>query len=416
MPTRSRSLQAQRLDKLAQIAVYVGLRPTPGQQIVLGAPIEALPMVRLVTKHAYQAGASLVTPIYTDGKSTINRVKYAPEDSFDVAPSWLLNGMKEAFAAGAARMAITSEVPDQLAGLDSKRIGRSAKAYNAAYKPAAEYLTSAAVNWNITPAANPAWAKKVFPGLPPREALAKLWDAIFMATRADEEDPVVAWKAHNAELNRRKAYLNQRRFAALRFWGAGTDLTVGLADGHNWSGGETLAKNGTTHNANIPTEEVFCAPHRLNVNGYSLSTRPLSLDGKVVEQIYVKFENGVIVEAMADKNNDTFQNLLNTDEGTRRLGEVALVPHSSRISRSGLLFYNTLFDENAACHIAVGQSYDKCFTDFKSASKDDLIARGANQSTRHVDWMIGSDRINVDGICHDGQVAPLMRGCEWVKG
>lgn len=415
MKKSASSLFAKRLDNLAKVAVYVGLRPVLGQQVILSAPIEALDMVRLVTKHAYEAGASLVTPLYDDGTATISRVKFADVGSFDTAPDWLFKGMAAGFENNAARMAIASEIPGQFAGLDTTRIGRSAKARAGAYKIASEYITAGAINWNISPAANPAWAKQVFPDLPPKQALAALWEEIFRATRADEDDPVAAWNAHNAELARRRAQLNARNYQSIRFFGAGTDLTVGLAEGHAWAGGETVGKNGVTFNANIPTEEVFCAPHRFKVDGYVLSTRPLSLYGQVVENIYTKFENGLIVDAKADKSDDAFQSLLNTDEGSRRLGEVALVPHSSRISKSGVLFYNTLFDENAACHIAVGQSYNKCFVDGKTAAKEDLIARGANQSNAHIDWMIGSNQINVDGICQDGSIEPIMRGCEWVN-
>src|SRR5690606_20499167 len=235
----------------------------------------------------------------------------------------------------------------------------------------------------------------------------------FAASRVDVDDPVNAWNAHNAALRSRTGFLNGKNFSALHFTGPGTDLTVGLADGHEWHGGASVAKNGIICNPNIPTEEVFTTPHALRVSGHVSSTKPLSHQGTLIDNISVKFEEGRIVEAKASRGEEVLLKVLDTDEGARRLGEVALVPHSSPISQSGLLFYNTLFDENAASHIALGQCYSKCFVDGANLSAEQIAAQGGNSSLIHIDWMIGSDQIDVDGINADGSREPVMRGGEW---
>ncbi|MFK8251431.1 aminopeptidase [Ancylobacter terrae] len=402
------------VDRLAQVAVHVGLGLQRGQELVLTAPIEALPLVRRITEHAYRAGATLVTPLFSDEAATLMRFREAPDESFDRATDWLYEGMAAAFRKGAARLAISGEDPALLAGQDPEKVSRANRARSKAYVPALSLIAGFDINWTIVSFASPSWAKAMFPDDPEEIAVAKLWHAIFAASRVDTPDPVAAWESHNAELRARTAHLNARRYAALRFRGPGTDLTVGLADDHEWAGGASTAKNGVVCNANIPTEEVFTTPHRLRVDGHVSSTKPLSYQGTLIEDIRVRFEAGRIVEAVAAKGGDVLAKVLDTDEGSRRLGEVALVPHSSPISRSGLLFFNTLYDENAASHIALGQSYSKCFIDGGSLSPEQLAAKGANSSLIHIDWMIGSGQIDVDGIAADGTAEPVMRAGEWV--
>jgi aminopeptidase len=245
------------------------------------------------------------------------------------------------------------------------------------------------------------------------EALDRLWQAIFFCTKADQPDPIAAWETHNAELRRRTEFLNQRRYRALKYKGPGTDLMLGLAEEHCWKGGGGKALNGVFCNANIPTEEVFTAPHKDMVDGTVCSSKPLSYQGSLIDGIRVRFERGRIVEMTAEKGEDAFRNLISTDEGAARLGEVALVPHSSPISKSGIIFNNTLFDENAASHIAVGQSYTENIREGSKRSKEELAALGANASLVHVDWMIGSGELDVDGILPNGTAEPLMRKGEW---
>jgi len=403
----------QRLDRLAEIAVKVGLRLERGQEIVMTAPVEALPLVRRITAHAYRAGGSLVTTLYSDDEATLSRFQYADDASFDRASGWLYDAMAAAFHKGAARLAISGENPSLLSGQDIERVSRANRARSAAYKPALEAIVNFNINWSIVSYATPAWAAAVFPKDSPDVALAKLWDAVFSASRVDGDDPVGGWHRHNAMLKARTDLLNERRYAALRFRGPGTDLAVGLADDHWWEGGASLAKNGVICNANIPTEEVFTTPHRLRVDGTVRSTKPLSYQGTLIEDIAVRFEGGRITEARARTGSEVLNKVLSTDEGARRLGEVALVPHSSPISRSGILFFNTLYDENAASHIALGQAYSKCIRDGGKLTAAQLADRGANASLIHIDWMIGSGEVDVDGVRADGGSEPLMRGGEW---
>ncbi|MFO1133185.1 MAG: aminopeptidase [Hyphomicrobiales bacterium] len=402
------------LDTYARLAIRTGLNLQKDQQLVITAPLDAVPLVRRITEHAYRAGASLVTTVYSDDEATLARYRHAPGESFDVAPGWLFNGMAEAFRGGAARLAIAGEDPSLLAGQDPDKLARANKARSKAYRPALELITGFAINWCVIAAATPAWAKSVFPGVPEADAMDRLWRAIFACSKADLPDPIAAWEQHNADLHRRTEFLNKRRFRALKYKGPGTDLLLGLAEEHVWKGGGGKALNGVFCNANIPTEEVFTAPHKDMVDGTVCSSKPLSYQGSLIDGIKVRFERGRIVEMTAEKGQDAFRNLIDTDEGAARLGEVALVPHSSPISKSGIIFNNTLFDENAASHIAVGQSYTENIRDGSKRSKEELSALGANSSLVHVDWMIGSGDLDVEGISADGTAEPLMRKGEWV--
>ncbi|MBN9028039.1 MAG: aminopeptidase, partial [Rhizobiales bacterium] len=390
-----------------------GLGLQPGQELVMTASLDALPLVRRITEHAYKAGASLVTTLFSDEEATLMRYRHAPDGSFDVASGWLFDGMASAFRNGAARLAIAGENPSLLAGQDPDKVSRANRARSKAYMPALELIAGFDINWTIASFASPAWARAVFPNETEEVAVAKLWDAIFAASRVDLVDPIAAWGEHNKALHARTKLLNDKRYSALRFVGPGTDLTVGLADDHEWEGGASTAKNGIVCNPNIPSEEVFTTPHKNRVSGHVTSTKPLSYQGTLIEDISVRFEEGRIVDATARKGSDVLSKVLDTDEGARRLGEVALVPDSSPISASGLLFYNTLFDENAACHIALGQAYAKCIRGGDMMSPEDLAARGANKSLIHIDWMIGSRHIDIDGIGANGSVEPIMRQGEW---
>ncbi|MGG5819262.1 aminopeptidase [Falsiroseomonas sp. HW251] len=410
------SLEA-RLDRLAMLAVKVGLGLRPGQEIVLTAPIEAMPLVRRIVEHAYRAGATLVTPLISDDQVALARYRHAhPDEAFDVAPGWLFSAMAEAFKGGAARLAVVGDDPTLLSKEDPAKVARANKARSIAYRPALELITGFAINWNLVPCATPGWARQVFPNLPDCQAVDRLWDAIFAACRVDAADPVAEWARHNATLHARCDFLNGKDFRELHFRGPGTDLRVGLADGHLWCGGAEAAKNGIVCNPNIPTEEVFTTPHALRVEGVVRSTKPLSYQGTLIEDIAVRFEEGRIVEANASKGAEVLTKVLGTDEGAARLGEVALVPHSSPISKSGLLFSNTLFDENAASHIALGQAYTTCLRDSAGVPMDELAKRGANASLIHIDWMIGSGSVEVDGVTKSGAVEPLMRAGEFVAG
>ena len=406
-------ISSAHIDRLAELAVKTGLALIPGQDLMITAPIEALPLVRKITDYAYKSGAGVVTPIFSDPEMVLSRYRNALDTSFDQAANWLYDGMGAAFDNNTARLAIVGDDPMLLANEDPEKVGRVNKANSQALTPARERITRFDINWNIVAWPGLAWAKRMFPDLPENEAQAKLAEAIFSASRVNVSNPIEAWNNHNKNLRKRSNWLNQQNFASLYFSGPGTDLTVGLADGHEWMGGASLARNGITCNPNIPSEEVFTTPHCMKVQGKVSSTKPLSHQGTLIDNICVKFEAGSITEAHASKGEEVLLKVLDSDEGARRLGEVALVPHSSPISQSGLLFYNTLFDENAASHIALGQCYSKCFKGGENLSKDEIIKRGGNSSMIHIDWMIGSDEINVDGMNSNGASIPIFRNGEW---
>jgi aminopeptidase len=404
----------EKLDRLAEVAVKVGLGLKAGQELIMSAPIEALPLVRRITEHAYKTGALLVTTFYSDDPGVLARYEYGADASFDYAPKWLHDGIAEGFRSGAARLAIAGANPALLAKQDPAKVARANVAASKAGKPAMELITRHEINWTIVACATPEWAKLVFPGEFEHIAVAKLWEAIFVSSRIAVDDPVAEWKEHGARLKRRMEMLNAKRFSALHFKGPGTDLEVGLADDHLWAGGGTTAGNGVYCQPNIPTEECFTTPHKDRVNGTVKASKPLSHQGTLIENIAVRFEGGKIVEATATAGKDVLNRLIGTDDGARRLGEVALVPHSSPIAQSGVLFWNTLFDENAASHIALGQAYSTCLIGGEKMDGEQLAALGANASLIHVDWMIGSGEMDVDGVAADGTAEPLMRRGEWV--
>jgi aminopeptidase len=406
----------EKLDRLAEVAIRVGLNLRPGQELVLTAPTDALPLVRRITDHAYRAGALLVTTFLADDACILSRFQHAPDSSFDYAPIWLQDAIATAFKNGAARMAIAGANPALLSKQDPAKVSRANIAASKAAKPAMEIITRHEINWTIVAAATPEWAKLVFPNEPVETAIPKLWEAIFATSRITGEDPVADWLAHGARLKQRVDLLNAKRYTALHFKSqdGSTDLKVGLADQHLWAGGGTTAGNGIYCQPNIPTEECFTTPHKDRVDGIVRASKPLSHQGTLIENIRCRFEAGRIVEATASAGEDVLNRLISTDDGARRLGEVALVPAASPIAQSGILFWSTLFDENAASHIALGQAYSTCLSGGEKMDAESLAKLGANESLIHVDWMIGSPDMDIDGIAASGAAEPLMRSGDWV--
>lgn len=407
-------LDACLLDGLAELAVRVGLNLQPDQDLVLTAPSIALPLVRAIARAAYRAGGGMIVPVLSDPELTLARFEHASDANFDKAAGWLYDGMAKAYEQGAARLAIVGDDPMLLAGQDATKIGRANQANSLAYKPALEAISGFDINWSILACPTLDWAQRIFPDLAPQAALNQLADAVRRTARLDHADPVQAWRDHNAALARRCQMLNDARFDTLHFRSPGTDLRVGLADGHLWQGGASQARNGVTCNPNIPTEEVFTTPHALRLDGHVRATKPLSHAGSLLEDIQMRFENGRAVEARAARGFDVLRDMLATDDGAARLGEVALVPHQSPVSQTGLLYYNTLFDENAASHIAMGQCYASCLIDGADLDSDAIAARGGNASLIHVDWMIGSNETDLDGLRAGHAPVPLMRKGDWV--
>lgn len=404
----------ERLTAYADLLVRVGVNVQPGQKLLVRASTESAPLVRKVAEIAYRVGSPLVDVHWNDDGVTRARFLHGPDGSFSAIPEWRARSMIALAEEGAASLAIASDDPDMLAGTDPDRFSTYLKAWRPAVKAYSDIAMKDGIAWSVAAAAAPAWAKRVFPGLPEAEAVARLWDAIFAATRIHEPDPVGAWRAHTDELKTVKERLNARRFAALRFRAPGTDLRVGLADGHVWDGGVSRTPNGTEFVANMPTEEVFTAPHRANVDGVVRASMPLAYNGTIIDDFELTFEAGRVVRARAGTGQKALENILDTDEGSRRLGEVALVPASSPIAKTGLLFLETLFDENAACHIALGKAYGLTVRGSDGMTPEQQAAVGMNDSLSHVDFMIGSAEMDVDGESRDGTLVPLMRQGEWV--
>ncbi|MFC3602173.1 aminopeptidase [Deinococcus soli (ex Cha et al. 2016)] len=404
----------EKLRNYARLAVRVGLGVKPGQRVLVQAPVETAQLARLVVREAYAVGASFVDVRWDDDDVQLARFELAPDGSFEQISRWRVDAEIETAEAGGAVIAIRATNPNLLGGVDPERVATHQRTVAAYRRPYTAQVMTNRLNWNLISAPVSGWAQLMFPDASAEQAVTQQWDAIFAATRADQPDAVERWEAHLADLKRRRDLLTGKQYAALHFQGGETDLTVGLADDHVWGGGAADTPGGITFTANIPTEEVWTAPHRERVDGTVVSTKPLSYNGTLIDGIRIEFKAGRITGASAEQGEGALLKMIETDEGSHRLGEVALVPHSSPISRSGLFFFNTLYDENAASHIAIGSAYRFNVKGGVDMSLEDFNARGGNDSLTHVDWMIGSDRIDVDGITKDGQREAVMRAGEFV--
>ncbi len=415
----SKKQHQEYLRKYAEAVVKVGLNLRAGQRLIItnsitrGVPPAARPFVHEIAKAAYAAGARFVDVIWGDEEMLRIRVKNAPADSFSEYPKWHVAGIMDMIKNGDALLSIHAHDPDVYAGLDPEHISAMQKAHLENYNEININVTRNAINWCVVAAAAPAWAAKLFPDLKPKEAEEKLWQAIFETTRAVEPDPVAAWSEHIRNLRKRADYLQAKSYSAFHYKSQNTDFTLGLPPGHKWISAQSLAENGVLFTANMPTEEVFTLPDRRRADGIVHSTFPLSYGGSLIEDFQVTFENGRVVKVSAKKNEAILQKLVDTDEGARHLGEVALVPVDSPIARRGHLFYNTLFDENASCHIAIGRAYRFTLTGGEELTDEEFSAAGGNTSLTHVDFMIGSPQMNIDGIKEDGTREPVMRSGEW---
>lgn len=401
------------LEKYAELIIKVGLNIRENQTLSIKAPISAVDFVRKVAKKAYEVGAKHVYVDWHD--EGLTRIKYdlAKQEAFHEYPNWIARGMEELAEGGAAFLSIVSSNPDLLKGVDPNRIAAANKAAGLALQKYRNYIMTDKVSWCVVAVPSKEWAQKVFPDVEPAQQEAKLWDAIFKATRANLDDPVQAWKEHNANLDTKVDYLNKKKFKKLHYKAPGTDLTIELPEKHIWVGGGSVNAQGDAFVANIPTEEVFTTPLKTGVNGFVTSTKPLNYGGNLIENFTLTFENGRIIDVKAEKGEDTLKRLVETDEGSHYLGEVALVPHNSPISESNIIFYNTLFDENASNHLAIGSAYAFCIENGKQMTEEELSTQGANSSIVHVDFMIGSSEMDIDGITQDGRVEALFRNGNW---
>ena len=407
------------LQKYAELIMRVGLNLREGQRLLInnlstrGVLLHVAPFVREVAKAAYRAGARYVDVIWADEELLKTRVQMAPRNSFDEFSDWQVKAAMDQFEQDGATLTIRSNNPNLMDGEDPEIVGQLQKTYLKKYEDYVNLIGQNKINWLVIAASGPAWAARVFPDLEPAEAEKKLWEAIFSITRVDQPDPVAAWKEHVQELQKRSLYLNTKGYTALHYQAPGTDLTVGLPQGHFWNSAGSTAKNGIFYIANMPTEEIFTLPHKDQINGHVSASMPLSYSNTLMEDFALTFENGHVVKASARKNEAALKKLIEADEGSSSLGEVALVPHSSPIAQSGLLYFDPLIDENAASHLALGRAYKFTLKGAESLSDAEFKARGGNVSIAHVDFMVGSAKMDIDGLTADGKTEPVMRSGEW---
>ncbi|QAY68028.1 aminopeptidase [Paenibacillus protaetiae] len=403
----------EQLNSYADLIVNVGVKIQKGQTLIVNAAIDAAELVRLIAKKAYEAGAYNVKINWSD--DTVTRLRYdlAPDNAFLEEPKWYAGEMLELVENGAAIVSVVSQDPDLLKGVPGERIANHQRTYGKAMYQYRQYMQADKMSWCVVAAPSKAWAAKVFPDVPEDRQVDKLWEAILSAVRVNTGDPVAAWENHIQTLNQKSDYLNAKKYKKLHYTAPGTDLTIELPKGHIWVAADSVNEKGISFVANMPTEEVFTAPLATGVNGKVSSTKPLSYGGNIIDGFTLTFENGRIVGVQAEKGEETLKSLIEMDEGAHYLGEVALVPHQSPISQSGILYYNTLFDENASNHLAIGSAYAFNLEGGKGLSPDELKARGLNQSITHVDFMIGSAEMDISGITEDGHEEPIFKQGNW---
>ncbi|RTE11363.1 aminopeptidase [Paenibacillus whitsoniae] len=401
------------LDKYAELAIRVGLNVQKDQTVVIMTPISCADFVRKLTKKAYDAGAKDVVVDWDDDEVKALRLKHAPEQTLREYPMWRAKGLEELAEGGAAFLQIYAPNSDLLKDVDPQRVAISSKTTASAREGFLKYLRSNQVNWLMVSYPTAEWSAKVFPNLDAGERITKLWEQIFKLTRVDKPDPVAAWKQHIDTLTSKMNRLNEKKYKQLHLRAPGTDLTIELAPKHLWVAAGSTSKAGTFFVPNIPTEEVFTMPARGGTNGTVRSTLPLVYQGSLIDGFSLTFKDGRVVEAKAEVGQEMLDNMLNIDESARYLGEVALVPYDSPISQSGIIYYNTLFDENASCHVALGNSYPFTIEGGTEMTPEELAQNGYNKSLIHVDFMIGSAEMEIDGILADGTREPLFRKGNW---
>jgi aminopeptidase len=408
------------LRTYAELTVKIGLNLQPHQRLLIigpvangGCSLEAAPLVRQITAAAYDAGAPLVETLWGDEALLGARLLHAPRDSFDEFSAWLPTALVQHVEAGHAVLSIYANDPDQLKEYPPDPVAAVQQATARSVRPFRERISRNQTNWCVVAAAAVSWAARVFPDLPPAQQMDALWGAIERLCRLDRPDPIAAWETHLAALAARTDHLNARQYTALRYTGPGTLLTIGLPTGHVWVGGRSASASGIRFAPNLPTEEVFTMPHKDRVDGTVRSTKPLSYGGTLIEGFSLTFAEGRVVDVQATKGENVLRRLVTMDGGAARLGELALVPHSSPVAQTGVLFYNTLFDENAASHVALGAAYTFTLHGGEAMSDEEFERAGGNRSAAHVDFMIGSPELDVDGVLADGAVEPVMRGGDW---
>lgn len=403
----------KQLQKYAELLVKVGLNVQEKEPVYIQASIDASEFVHLVVEEAYKIGAEDVKVSYKDDRIAQLKYQYEPESFFENVKQYDIDEKMDYLDRKAAFLSIVSSSPDSLKDADPNKIRKSMAANGKAFKDYMVAVQSDRMSWCVASYPSVGWAKMMFPELSDDEAVNKLLDTILKTVRVDQEDPVKAWEEHDHLLHEKADYLNNKKYKALHYKSEGTDLTIELPNGQYWSGASSVNSKGNSFVANMPTEEVFTAPHKNGVNGTVSNTLPLSYSGNIIDDFTLTFKDGEVVDYKAGVGEEILKSILETDEGSKRLGEVALVPVDSPISNMNTLFYNTLFDENASCHIALGSAYAFCIEGGKDMTAEQLAENGLNDSTTHVDFMIGSKDLSIDGILENGEKEPVFRDGNW---
>jgi aminopeptidase len=401
------------LEKYAELAVKVGVNIQPGQTLLVRSPIECAEFVRKVLKCAYDCGAKNVHIEWSDEESTLIKYLHAPEETFNEFPKWTAEQYVDIAKEGGAFLTIFAQNPDLLKNVDPQRVANFQKSSGIALKEWRSYTMSDKCKWSIVSIPTKDWATKVFPNVSKEEAVDKLWEAIFKCTRVDNENPIEAWNKHNADLKLRMNFLNDKNFKTLKFKSSKTDLTMELPKGHIWLSGSAKDPNGVSFNPNMPTEEVYSMPHKFKVNGVVHSTKPLVYGGNVIDDFSLTFKDGKIIDFDAKEGKETLAKLIDTDEGSHYLGEVALVPFKSPISDTNIVFFNTLFDENASCHFAIGAAYKSNIKNGANLKDEELDEYGVNNSLTHVDFMIGSADMDIVGETYTSEEVQIFKNGNW---
>jgi aminopeptidase len=406
-------MRKTQLKKYAKLIARVGLNVKKGQSVFIGAGLDQPEFVTMVVEECYKAGASEVYVEWSHQPVEKLSSNYRSLESLSEMKPWALAKWEYKAAKYACRLFIESEDPDGMNGVDQEKMSAARRALYPIIKPFREKIENRH-QWCIAAVPGKAWAKKVFPELPESKAVEAMWKAVLYTARADGKNPVQAWKEHNANLAARSAYLNSLGLASLEYESSnGTKLTVGLMENSQFCAGQETLLNGRKFNPNIPTEEVFSTPKAGVAEGIVYSSKPLSYMGEIIDNFSVRFEGGKVVEVKAEQGEELLKKMVSMDEGAAMLGEVALIPYDSPISRSGILFYNTLFDENASCHLALGHGFNECLKGFEKMSNDERKAAGVNDSMIHVDFMIGTKDMSITGVTKDGKRVAIFRDGNW---
>ncbi|UOQ95190.1 aminopeptidase [Halobacillus shinanisalinarum] len=404
----------EQLGKYAELALQTGVNLQKDQKLMINSTVEGAPFTRVIARKAYEMGAEDVYIVWADDELTRLRYEHADVEVLKEVPDWQKDMYSYFGEKGAAILSVRSTDPDLLQGIDAGKVAAATKARSEAMTKFREFTMNDRIQWSIVSIPIPAWAQKIFPNETEETAVAKLWEQIFSIVRVDQEEPVAAWEEHNRKLRQAREFLNKKKYSKLIYKAPGTDLEVELPQNHIWKGGAAQTVEGNvSFNPNMPTEEVFTAPHKYGVNGQVSSTKPLNYGGNVIDNFTLTFKEGKVVDYKAEEGEETLKHLLDTDDGSRRLGELALVPHESPISQSGLIFYNTLYDENASCHLALGKAYPNNVEGGSDMNETELDQSGVNHSLSHVDFMMGSGELDIDGVLEDGSTEPVMRKGSW---